>query len=300
MKQLAIIIPAYKATFLNETLKSISNQTNRNFTLYIGDDASPYPLKEIVDKFINKIDLVYHRFDKNLGGKDLVAHWERCIDLTNSEEYFWLFSDDDIMEPNCVDLFYKQLVDKQRYPVYHFDIKVIDENSKLIRSSKTYPSEISSSSYYRKKMTWRLESYVIENIFSSTEFYKTGRFQNFDLAWGSDTATWYKLIAKQKMKCIAGAFVYWRSSGQNISPNNSEELVIRKLNALDSFLKWANQNVSFPFVRTFNQLILLFRLYYFTPYISFSSYKKIYQKNEIIRWTILKPYFYLVRKIRIK
>ena len=72
-KKLAIVIPAYKATFLRAALDSIAAQTCQDFTLYIGDDCSPYQLGAIVDEYRDKIDLFYERFDTNLGGKDLVA-----------------------------------------------------------------------------------------------------------------------------------------------------------------------------------------------------------------------------------
>ena len=57
MKKLAIIIPAYKPRFLQETLDSIAKQNNHEFTVYIGDDASPYPLETIVDRYKNKFDI---------------------------------------------------------------------------------------------------------------------------------------------------------------------------------------------------------------------------------------------------
>ena len=38
---LAIVIPAYKSTFLPAALDSIAAQTCQDFTLYIGDDCSP-------------------------------------------------------------------------------------------------------------------------------------------------------------------------------------------------------------------------------------------------------------------
>ena len=40
-KEIAIIIPAFKAFYLEQTLQSFVNQTNKNFTIYIGDDNSP-------------------------------------------------------------------------------------------------------------------------------------------------------------------------------------------------------------------------------------------------------------------
>ena len=51
MKSLAIIIPAYKDTYLRETLDSLVSQTINDFVVYIGDDCSPYNLKSIVNEY---------------------------------------------------------------------------------------------------------------------------------------------------------------------------------------------------------------------------------------------------------
>lgn len=69
---MAIVIPAYKGRFLKETLDSIAVQAHKDeFVLYIGDDASPERLDKIVESYQNKVNLVYHRFSENMGGKDL-------------------------------------------------------------------------------------------------------------------------------------------------------------------------------------------------------------------------------------
>jgi glycosyltransferase involved in cell wall biosynthesis len=81
--QLAIVIPAYKARYLRETLASVAAQTNKNFKLYIGDDASPEPLAEIVREFSGELPVQYMRFDKNWGRTVLTKHWTRCIRLSN-------------------------------------------------------------------------------------------------------------------------------------------------------------------------------------------------------------------------
>lgn len=99
---MAIVIPAYKGRFLKKTLDSIAVQAHKDeFVLYIGDDASPERLDKIVESYQNKVNLVYHRFSENMGGKDLVAHWERCIQLS-AEPFIWLFSDDDLMPADGV------------------------------------------------------------------------------------------------------------------------------------------------------------------------------------------------------
>ena len=64
MKRLAIIIPAYKSKFLRQTLDSLVNQTNQNFNLYIGDDNSPFNIKEIVDDYKDKLISHTQNFNK--------------------------------------------------------------------------------------------------------------------------------------------------------------------------------------------------------------------------------------------
>lgn len=69
-EKIAIVIPAYKCRFLRQTLDSIVVQTCRSFTVYIGDDASPQNLKEIVSDYADKMNIVYRRFDTNTRVRD--------------------------------------------------------------------------------------------------------------------------------------------------------------------------------------------------------------------------------------
>jgi len=128
---LAIVIPAYKIDYLDKTLLSIAKQTCNEFTVYIGDDASPHHLPGIIDKYRDKFRIIYKQFDENLGRNDLVSHWERCIDLVGDENWIWLFSDDDIMEQTCVEEFYNTLQESSDFDLFHFNVRQIDENDKV-------------------------------------------------------------------------------------------------------------------------------------------------------------------------
>ena len=269
-KSLAIIIPAYKSTFLAATLDSIAAQTCKDFTLYIGDDCSPYDIGAIVERYRDKINLVYRRFDDNLGGQNLVAQWERCIEMTQDEPWLWLFSDDDELSPTCVEDFYKSL-DKTmaKYDIYHFDVNVIDEGSKIIKYPKPYPRTIDSYTYYKRKMRGELMSLVVENIFSREIYNLTEGFQNFDLAWGSDTATWMKFAQRSGIYTIpSDSRVLWRTSSQNISPDNSLPIAIRKTDALVDFYKWVRE-----FMKDHNQME------FYVSYRSFISRMRMFRKH---------------------
>lgn len=256
---MAIVIPAYKETFLRQTLESIANQTDKRFHLYVGDDCSPYDLESIVNEFEDRIALTYKRFDTNLGGKDLVAQWERCIAMSEEEPYIWLFSDDDIMGENCVEQFYKSLPAHPDYDVFHYDVDVIDKEGKVIRKVR-YPSEISSRELYRSKIKGSLECFVVEYIFSRKIYEKSGGFVRFDLAWGSDLATWVKFGQDKGIYTIPGAVVYWRSSGENISTNEKPEILQRKTLALVECLKWGESLYPDALTRKINEKGLVSRL----------------------------------------
>ena len=46
---IAIVIPYYKLIFLEATLISLSNQTDKRFRVYIGDAASPINPRGVID-----------------------------------------------------------------------------------------------------------------------------------------------------------------------------------------------------------------------------------------------------------
>ena len=238
--RLAIIIPAYKASFLTAALDSIAAQTCKDFTLYVGDDCSPEPIGDIVEQYQDKIELVYQRFDSNLGGKDLVAQWERCIAMSKDEPYIWLFSDDDVMEPNCVEQLLRVIDGTQGFSdLYHFDVKEINEEGTVMKVLPEYPQVLSAYDYYKGKNTGRYRSYVVENVFSRKIYEQVGGFKNFDLAWGSDVATWCIFCGSKGMYKVPDARVHWRRSCQNITPDKSRQTAERKLMAEMTFLEWS-------------------------------------------------------------
>lgn len=239
VNRLAIVIPAYKSTFLAAALESIAAQTCQDFTLYIGNDCSPNCLEEIVDKYRDKINLVYKRFDNNLGGTDLVAQWERCVDMTQGEEWLWLFSDDDIMEPGCVESFYKTIKKNPKSGLIHFNIKRLDDSTGKITKLPIFPESCSAKYYLDEKLKGHLISFVVEFVVRRDIFFDGGRFENFDLAWGSDFISWVKFAD------IAGGIdtckndcVIWRKSNENISPDKTSPILIRKINSLIENSRW--------------------------------------------------------------
>jgi glycosyltransferase involved in cell wall biosynthesis len=238
--RLALVIPAFKPFFFDETLKSIASQTCKDFVLYIGDDASPYSLADISKRYQDKITIVYKKFDYNMGSRSLTMHWNRCLEMLENEEWIWFFSDDDLMDINCVQLFFEFIKFHPNEDLLHFDVDVINEKGDRIKRPSNFPNALSAADFFSKKIKWEIESFVVEYIFRREPFELAGKFEPFDLGWCSDDATWIKLSRFKNINTITGARVKWRHSEFNISSSNSSsEIVIRKLLANSEFIKWA-------------------------------------------------------------
>ncbi|RZK26229.1 MAG: glycosyltransferase family 2 protein [Flavobacterium sp.] len=239
---LAIVIPAYKAAFLRDTLESIAAQSCQNFTLYIGNDASPEDLYQIVASFSERTTIVYTKFENNLGGVDLVSHWKRCIELTRNEEWIWLFSDDDIMQKECVESFYAYIQGNSKVDLVHFNMSFIDFEGRVTKVCNDFPKKLNVTDFFSKRTKFQINSTVVEYIFSKKVYEQEGGFTNNDLAWCADDATWIRFGRVNGISTISGPRVLWRNSGLNISANVKDKgIVIRKVNANVNHVKWAIQ-----------------------------------------------------------
>ncbi len=215
---LAIVIPYYKKAYFEECLGSLVNQTNKNFKVYIGDDASPEDPIDIIRSCQQEIDIVYKKFESNLGGTSLTKQWERCIEMTNDERWVMILGDDDFISENYVAEFYRNLNE-----VENLNIKVVRFASRIIRMPHRELSELythpkienATDFFYRKFLDFSRGS-LTEQIFRKDAYLKKG-FRDFPLGWGADNLAWLDFTEFGKVYAINEAVAYFRISEVNIS-----------------------------------------------------------------------------------
>lgn len=235
--KLAIVIPAYKSEFLAETLKSIRDQSDQRFSLYIFDDASPNNIKEIVQQFSFDVNVIFKRFEANLGRESLTKQWERCISETAGEEWIWLFSDDDVMTPDCVESFHNTVEKYPNFSAYRFNTKKISAIGEVLRENE-FPKTFDGAEFLNQKLSYKQESYVVEYIFSRLAYQEIGGFPNLPLAWTSDDLFCLKLAEHGRISSIEGGCVRWRYSDSNISGSTNQQNAQLKLKAAAEFVDW--------------------------------------------------------------
>lgn len=287
MKQLAIVIPAYKIDFFESVMKSLASQTNKDFTVYVGIDASISDFESIINKYKGSFDVVFKRFEENLGGKDLVAQWNRCIELTRGEHWIWLFSDDDMMASDCVERFYQEIANGANYDIYHFDIDAIDEKDNVIFQCRRFPDVLSSIEFYKKKENDDIDSFVVEYIFSRAIYERTGGFQKFDLAWGTDIATWTKFSQEQGIRNIKGGKVYWRKSYANITPNRHSEIAERKFLINVDYYNWINNFFGRETIAKFNEYVFIRNFVFYSITLTRQQLGKV--SDKAVKFNVISP-----------
>lgn len=289
MSDLSIIIPAYKNIFLFRALDSLAQQTDQDFKVYVGDDASPYDIKTVVEQFSTKLDIVYHRFEENLGGSSLIQQWERCIKLSK-EDWIWLFSDDDVVSRDAVEVFKKSLNKKDL--LYKFNTKIIDEYDQLFAPTKKFDflNKIEESIFSHKYISNRLacngfRSYAVEYVFHRSLFEKFG-FVEFPLAWCSDDATWllYSLNNKSRIR-VLDSYVFWRYSGINISSDTKTSTVlVAKESAINNFVYWLKEvSIEYNF-KIEDKLILNWLAFQYSdlrPLMPLADFYKVVKKFDL-------------------
>lgn len=190
MNKLAFVIPYYKIDFFEETLQSLEEQTNKNFSVYVGNDNSPNDPFHIIEKY-GSLNITYKNFETNLGATDLEGQWIRCIDLSKDEEWICILGDDDCPKKNFVEEFYNILptVDEKNINVIKTSITSIDSNSKIRGADLVHPEYDTSINTFWRDRNNQTHTSISENIFRRSSYEKIG-FRGFPLAWGTPLVAW--------------------------------------------------------------------------------------------------------------
>jgi glycosyltransferase involved in cell wall biosynthesis len=104
--KVSVLIPTYNyARYLDEAIQSVLNQTFQDFELIIVDDQSTDNTDEIVAKYLQHPQVIYHKNPINLG---LVRNFNRAMELAKGEYIKFLLADDK-MDSTLLEKFCKVL-----------------------------------------------------------------------------------------------------------------------------------------------------------------------------------------------
>ncbi len=222
---LAIVVPYFKLTFFEATLESLANQTDKRFKVYIGDDASPENPSSLLEQYKESINFKYKRFNDNIGSISLVKQWERCIEMSDDEEWVMILCDDDVLGENVVSEFYASIdeVKQQNINVIRYATAVINKHSETISKVYEHPKLEKSTDFLMRKINGGTRSSLSEFVFRK-KILQEIKFKDLPLAWYSDYLAVLECTYFEYIYTINNAMVFFRLSEINITAKKDDLL----------------------------------------------------------------------------
>lgn len=246
-KKISIVIPYYnKINWIDQTLKSIFDQTYKNYEiLIIYDDTSKKDLRYLKKKIYHKkIKLIIN--SKNLGAG---PSRNKAVNFAKGKFIAFLDSDD-VWKPNKLKL---QLTFMEKYnlKISHTSYFIIDKNNKKIgsriaKNKQTYKDLLNSCDI-------GLSSVVIEKkLFLKNKFTSNKTKEDY--------ALWLKIAKKMPIYGLNKQLVLWRKTENSLSSNTIQKIIDafdiyyrkEKFNFLNSIYRVIILSLNY-FIKRFNQ-----------------------------------------------
>lgn len=288
MTQLAIIIPFYKKKYFRKTLESLARQTDKNFSLYIGNDNSPDDIEDLLNEFSHKLTFNYKKFNENLGANNLTRQWDRCIAFSDKEQWIMVLGDDDVLDQKVVEEFHSQInrIEASEIKVIRYASQLIDEEDKKTSTVYFNPELENAAASYIRTLKGEGRSTLSEHIFARYAYEKHG-FKHFPVAFGSDNVAWLEFPDMGNIHSINTAVVSVRISKEHLSSRDDNGLKYKKREGIYLFNRYIIQNYATSFNNQEKILIL----------------KKAYRNLRFATRDTLKTFefiFFMFRKIGFK
>ncbi|QBO57480.1 glycosyltransferase [Chryseobacterium salivictor] len=257
VNNLAIIIPFYKKKYFEKTLKSLVNQSERNFSVYIGNDNSPDDIEDLLSEYADQLNFKYKKFSQNLGADYLTLQWDRCIALSDKEEWIMILGDDDVLGGNFVEEFYSHLdrVETSKIKVIRYASQLIDEADRKTSEIYYNPELEKAGTSYIRTLKGKGRSTLSEHIFARSAYDKHG-FKHFPVAFGSDNVAWLEFPDMENIYSINTAVVSVRISKEHLSSREDNGLKYKRREGIYLFNRYIIENYALFFTKEEKFLIL--------------------------------------------
>lgn len=207
--------------FLNTCIKSVLNQSFKNFELIIIDDGSTDNSLDVLKKFKKRQNIRFI-FQKNKG---LIK--TNNIAIRASKAKFVLRLDaDDYLDPNALLVLFNEINKSEDTALVYADFFLINEKNAIIKHERrlSYKNEVKNFSNPAHGACSLIRKRCLEEVNLYDE--------KFDRQDGIDI--WYKFIKKYKIRKVSLPLFFYRQHQKNLTLN-SRKLFQTRNKILDKF-----------------------------------------------------------------
>lgn len=229
----SVTVPAYKAKYLEECIRSVLAQTYKEFELIIVNDNSPQDLDSIVRMFDdNRIQ--YYKNEKGFGAENVVGNWNKCLEYV-SGDYLICMGDDDKLMPNCLEDYVEIIKKYPTLDVFHSRTEVINTFSDVIDIQEARPEFESAYSILFHRLKKLRIQYIGDFLFRTSRLRDIGGFFNLPYACCSDDITVLICVSNKGIANTLKPGFQYRDNNQTISRTQNLKGAISSFN---SACKW--------------------------------------------------------------
>lgn len=233
----SIAIPAFKSSFLCESIDSILAQDYNDYELVIVNDHSPEDLDEIVNGF-QDARIRYYKNEVGFGAEHVVGNWNKCLENAKGE-FIICMGDDDRLKPNFLaDL--NELINKHPdLDVFYSRTEIINEESEVIRVLEERPERESVYEMIQRRKEGR-SMFIGDYCYRTSVLREKGGFYDLPYAWGSDAITAYMMAGQKGIANTKETGFQYRVNSQTISSSSSNiegkmEAIMKERNWFQKF-----------------------------------------------------------------
>lgn len=223
----SIAIPAYKVEYLNRCIESVLDQDLSDFELIIVNDASPYDIDSVIEKYHDS-RIKYYKNKKNCGAEHVVDNWNICLSYC-SGEFVVLMGDDDEMMPGYLSTFNKLIDEFPNLNVYHCRSYIINEKSEPISITQSWPKWESVYENIWHRMNFVRSQYISDFVYKREFLLERNGFYKLPLAWASDDITSFEAAIGKGIAHTQEPLFCYRQSHTTISNSGSAELKLKAI-----------------------------------------------------------------------
>jgi glycosyltransferase involved in cell wall biosynthesis len=209
----SICIPFYKGKeYVGQTLRSVMDQTWREWELVITDDASGDGTAEEIERFVAEAADPRIRFFRNEERLGMVGNWNKVLGLARGP-YIKLVCGDDWLRPDCVE---RQVRALEEHPT-----AALTASSRMVVNSKGRP--LFARACYRKTGLYGGREAVRKGLLAGTNtigdpvavmfraelLQRSGRFAP-SVVYCTDMDLWLRLLLHGDLHFIAEPLAYYR------------------------------------------------------------------------------------------
>ncbi|MBS3993919.1 MAG: glycosyltransferase family 2 protein [Bacteroidetes bacterium] len=282
MPQISIIVPNFNhASFLQQRLDSIFNQTYQNFEVILLDDCSTDSSLHLLKTYVNH-DKVSYCIKSNYNTGSPFKQWKKGIELA-SGKYIWIAESDDYCEPQLLEKIVLLLEENNQLGIAYCQTHDVDDKGKLLNHRIHYTNNFIPNiweDYFAMDGFLFVKKYMnIKNVIPNAsavvfkkELVDMSIFNNslLEMKMCGDWLFWIKLLLNSRIAFLPDTLNYFRS--HKATTRVHDTILIKKQRLLE-------ESVVYEFLYKYNIKNFSSEFHLYQRWFAFWSVKSIFSNS---------------------